>query len=104
MNCFDQVDLNVTNEFRKPKQDHHSDERLIQQRKKSKSDDDLSMKSQEDDDDDDSLSSYQSTTSANSQNSFVSQHSSRSVLDLPENLQKKHKTKKKKSKFSLINT
>ena len=92
MNCFDQVDLNMKNGFHRSKQDHHSKERLAQQRKDNKFDDNLSMKSHEDDDG--SLSSYQSTTSANSQDPSLSQHSSRSVLDLP--------NQKTKSKFSLI--
>jgi hypothetical protein len=100
MNCFDQVDLNVKNEFYKPKQDHNSRERLVQQQKDNKFDDNLSKTSHEDDND--SVSSYRSTTSANSQQSFLSQHSTRSVLDLPDNSHLKHRNKEEKSKFSLI--
>jgi hypothetical protein len=100
MNYFDHVDLNVKNEFPKPKQDHHIEEKLSQQPKDNKFDDNISIKSPEDDND--SLSSYQSTTSEISQQSFSSQQSSRSVLDLPDNIPKKHSKNKKKSQFSLI--
>jgi hypothetical protein len=80
MNCFDQIDLNVKNEFQKPKQDQSLSQQL---QENNKFDDNQSHE------DDDSLSSYQSTTSADSPKSFLSQHSSRSVLDLPTNIQKK---------------
>jgi hypothetical protein len=84
MHCFDQVNLNVKNDFHKPKQDHYTRERLPQRQK---TEDHHSMQSREDDND--SLSSYQNTIST------ASQHPSRSVLNVPNN------DKNKQSKFSL---
>jgi len=89
MHCFDQVNLNVKNDFHKPKQDHYTRERLPQQQK---TEEHHSMQSLEDDND--SLSSYRS---ASSQESILSQHSSRSILDPPTAIHKKPT-----SKFSWI--
>jgi len=100
MNGFDQDYFNDKNKFHKSKQDYNRKERLVPKQRDDKVEDNISIKLHEDDND--SLSSYRSTTNASSQESVLSQPSSRSVLNPPDNIYNKRRDKKKKSKFSLI--
>ena len=96
MNCLNEINLNINNKIPQSKQEYQMKKDIIQP-----FEDDISIISPEDDDD--SLSSYQST---NSQQTLLSQQSTKSILNLPNNnIQKKlSKTKKKSNIFFNVYT
>ena len=105
MNCFNLNDLNGKNSMEKSSFTPKTKDASVEKEKDRTLSDHLSMRSIRNDDDDDdgvsSSSSFESATGVTLPASSSSQHSSKSMLGLPNNTETKRINKKKTSKFSL---